>query len=152
MKKFIIITIILLFGISTAKAQNKDNEWDRIKSLKTAFITQELNLTKEVAQKFWPIYNEYEAERRTLYHKEHRKIENIDCITEKEATNFLQELVAIEKKDYELKKDYFTDLKQVLSVQEIVKLHQLEEDFHKKLIREFRARKDKERSNNKNKK
>ncbi|WP_417886812.1 hypothetical protein [Zunongwangia sp.] len=152
MVKKLIFIVVLFLGLFNTNAQNEDNEWERIKSLKTAFITQELNLKNDVAQKFWPVYNEYEEARNELYHKEHKKIQNIGCITQKEATNYLEELVNLEKKDYELKKEYFSDLKQIISVQEIVKLIQLEDDFHRKLIREFRSRKEKEKSDNKNNK
>ncbi|MDN3593846.1 hypothetical protein [Zunongwangia endophytica] len=145
MKKIALI-VLLIFGFLTAQAQD-DNEKERIKSLKTAFITQELNFSNKTAQKFWPIYDKYEDKRRALYRKEHRDIENVDCMAEDKAQDLLNDLIEIEKEDYELKKKYFQDLKTILSAQEIVKLHQLEEDFHRKLIKEYRARKEKERKN-----
>ena len=146
MKK-IVLVLLLILGFSTAQAQD-DKERERIKSLKTAFITQELNLSNKVAQKFWPIYDRYEEQRRELYHREHRDINDVECISENKANDLLKEFVEIEKEDYELKRKYFADLKSILSAQEIIKLHQLEEDFHRKLIREYRARQQKERQKN----
>ena len=146
MKK-IVILLVLILGFSAAHAQD-DKERERIKSLKTAFITQELNLDNKVAQKFWPIYDKYEEQRRELYHREHRDIKDVECISESKANELLKEFVEIEKEDYELKRKYFADLKSILSAQEIIKLHQLEEDFHRKLIREYRARQQKERQRN----
>ncbi|MCL6217316.1 hypothetical protein [Zunongwangia pacifica] len=146
MKK-IVILLVLILGFSTARAQD-DKERERIKSLKTAFITQELKLSNKVAQKFWPIYDKYEEKRRELYRREHREINDVECISESKANDLLLEFVEIEKEDYELKKKYFTDLKTIFSAQEIIKLHKLEEDFHRKLIREYRARQHKERERN----
>ena len=146
MKK-IVLVLLLILGFSTAQAQD-DKERERIKSLKTAFITQELNLSNKVAQKFWPIYDKYEQKRRELYRREHRDINDVECISESKADDLLKEFVEIEKEDYELKKQYFADLKSILSSKDIIKLHQLEEDFHRKLIREYRARQHKEREKN----
>src|SRR5687768_4964201 len=36
---------------------------ERVRALKVAFITQKLNLTSEEAEKFWPIYSEYQDKR-----------------------------------------------------------------------------------------
>lgn len=36
---------------------------DKLKSLRVAFITERLNLSPDEAEKFWPLYNEYQARR-----------------------------------------------------------------------------------------
>ena len=50
----------------TAFAQDNENEQkptgERLQALKIAYITKKLNLTPEEAQRFWPVYNQYEAE------------------------------------------------------------------------------------------
>ena len=46
-------------GLWQMQSQEKDDSHrEKIKELKTAFFTQELNLDKKKAQQFWPIYNE----------------------------------------------------------------------------------------------
>ncbi len=144
------LQLILLFcfglGFLNIYAQNpnKEEHRERIKSLKTAFITQELNLNKEKAQQFWPIYNEYESKVHELRKREHRDLPNLECINETDAEEMLSEFVELEKQDYVLKRELFNDLKEIISAQDIIKLQKLEEEFHKKLIREYRARKEKE--------
>ena len=133
-------------GLWQMQSQEKDDSHrEKIKELKTAFFTQELNLDKEKAQQFWPIYNEYESELHKLRKREHRDIPNLECITEDDAENMLDEYVAIEKQDYILKQKLFNDLKEIMTAQEIIKLHKLEDEFHKKLIKEYRARKEREK-------
>ena len=80
-----------------------------------------------------------------LRKREHRDIPNLECITEDDAENMLDEYVAIEKQDYILKQKLFNDLKEIMTAQEIIKLHKLEDEFHKKLIKEYRARKEREK-------
>ncbi len=63
MKKYLLILIV---GLSTfcIKAQENDpvKRSEKIQALKIAFITQKLDLSTDEAQKFWPVYNKYEAE------------------------------------------------------------------------------------------
>ena len=50
------------------KAQDPGDETraEKIQSLKIAFITQKLQLTTDEAEKFWPVYNQYDNEIRSL--------------------------------------------------------------------------------------
>lgn len=141
--KNVLFILFICTGFCSIQAQehNKDGHREKIKELKTAFLTQELSLNKKGAQEFWPIYNEYEAKQNELRKREHRDLPNLECITEDDANKMLEEYVEIEQKDYLLKKQLFKDLKEIMSAQEIIKLHKLEDEFHKKLIKEYRARK-----------
>lgn len=148
MKKYLLILFILC-GMWQSQAQDhdKDAEKERIKALKTAFITQEMELSNQKAKKFWPIYDRYEAERRELFHREHIDFSNTGCMTEEEAEAQLQEFVEVEKEEYLLKKKLFADLKQIFTAKEIIKLQKLEDEFHMKLIREYREKRQKQNSN-----
>jgi hypothetical protein len=133
-------------GLWQMQSQERDDSHrEKIKELKTAFFTQELNLDKKKAQQFWPIYNEYESNLHDLRKREHRDLPNLECISEGDAKDMLDEYVAIEKQDYLLKQKLFDDLKKIMTSQEIIKLHKLEDEFHKKLIKEYRARKEREK-------
>ncbi|MDT0643275.1 hypothetical protein RM553_10585 [Zunongwangia sp. F363] len=128
---------------------NAQEERERIKALKTAFITQELNMSNKVAQKFWPIYEEYENKRRQLHEEEDTKLLDTECINDEQAEKILDEYLDIERQEYVIKKQLFKDLKEILSTKEIIKLHRLEDEFHRKLIREYRERKKREQENSK---
>jgi hypothetical protein len=64
MKQFLFLITIFLASFSYTKAQpgNKQNRADKIQALKIAFITQKLEFTSDEAQRFWPVYNRYEAD------------------------------------------------------------------------------------------
>ncbi len=141
MKKLILISLLLL-GTMAVKAQDRDEHREKIKALKTAHITEGLNLTAKEAQQFWPIYNQFEEKRRELYRRERADIQNLECMTENEANSKLNEYVEIEKEDFLLKKQYYIDLRQIFSAKKIMQLKQLEEEFNRKLMREYRARRE----------
>ena len=57
---------ILLFAGFSAQAQPGGNREEKIEALYVAYMTRELNLTEEDAQKFWPVHRQYDNEVRTL--------------------------------------------------------------------------------------
>ena len=62
MKKFYLL-LVLMSLTALVKAQdealNTEKKQQGIDALKVAFISRELDLTPDEAQKFWPIYNQY---------------------------------------------------------------------------------------------
>lgn len=140
---------LFVFNLQAQESKDKQQHRERIKAMKVAYITQEFNMDADMAQKFWPVYNQYECAKTDLHKKEHFEIENIENITEAEAEKMLTEYLNIEKDEYSIKKELFDDLKKIMSAKDIIKLHKLESDFNKKLIKEYRARKAAERGKNK---
>ncbi|MEP2238753.1 MAG: hypothetical protein ABJI22_10375, partial [Maribacter sp.] len=57
-----LIIIICLCATSFSFAQKKQ-DWEKINTLKVAFITEKLSLNTKEAQDFWPVYNEYQEKR-----------------------------------------------------------------------------------------
>ena len=137
---------LFVFTLQAQEGKDRQQHRERIKAMKVAYITLELNMDAKLAEKFWPVYNQYECTKTDLHKKEHLEIENIENITEAEAEKMLAEFLDIEKEEYTVKKDLYANLKEIMSAREIVKLHQLESDFNKKLIKEYRARKAAERN------
>ena len=69
MKKMLFLLLLSLpvLGIAQDNTQ-RDN---KLQSLEIAYLTKELNLSPEEAQKFWPVYNKYSAEmKQTIRSKE----------------------------------------------------------------------------------
>ena len=65
MKKIIIfLLIILIYPVSRSSAQNTNLE--KLNNYKIGFFTRRLNLTSEEAEKFWPVYNEYQVQRNLI--------------------------------------------------------------------------------------
>lgn len=70
MKKFLFLTISILFSVVFAKAQTGDPELDYIKKTyskdKKTIVDEYMNLNAQDAGKFWPLYAEYEAKREKI--------------------------------------------------------------------------------------
>ena len=140
MKNIIIVITIFLSALTSLQAQDKNDHREKIKAMKVAFITQELNMSSQTAQKFWPVYNKYEVDKRALHKRENVDWDNIGTISDSKAEEMLKEYLAVEREEYVIKRQLFSDLKKILTAKEIVLLHKLEADFNKKMIQEYRNR------------
>jgi len=140
MKNIIIGFTIFLSVLTSLQAQDKNDHREQIKAMKVAFITQELNMSSQTAQEFWPVYNKYEKDKRALHKRENVDWDNIGTISDSKAEEMLKEYLAVEREEYIIKRQLFSDLKKILSAKEIVMLHKLEADFNKKMIQEYRNR------------
>ncbi len=149
MKKIILILSVFLGLTQYSFAQDSDREeqWERIKALKVAFFTQELKLDDKMAEKFWPIYNQFEKKRYELHKRENIDLDNVECINETEANEILNEFLVVENEEYKNKKQLFKDLKDIMTAKDIIKLYKLEDEFHKKLIKEYRSKSDRKDPN-----
>ncbi|NRD23996.1 hypothetical protein HNV10_12120 [Winogradskyella litoriviva] len=143
-------TILLtLFVTASVFAQRPDRE--KIKALKIAHITEQLDLTKSEAQKFWPVYNANEDAKMKLREQSvnKRNIKNTDELTESEAKSLLLDMEKIEKQKVALQSKLLKDLLEILPAKKIIKLYQAERSFKQKMFEEYKKRHSKNRSNKK---
>ncbi len=120
--------------------QKKDN----IKSMKIAFITSELNLTPDEATKFWPLYNSFEEKQRDLRQdrlKNYLDRVDTDKISEKDAANLVTQMENTEDELHQSRKKFVASLKGVIPAVKILKLRKAEEEFSKKLLKQYRDNK-----------
>jgi len=150
MKKSSIFTLfICLIFMSTSFAQGGKRE--KIKALKTAFITTELSLTQQEAEKFWPIYNAFEDKQFELRHEKmksymKRMDSDLDTMSEKEASSLLSQMESVEEETHQLRKKLVSDLKNVISSHKIIKLKKAEEDFNRNLLKQYRENRSSKRN------
>jgi len=141
MKYLISIAFFLAgFGVLIAQKPVRDKIADKIESHKIAFITEQLNLTPEESQKFWPLYNEYSAKERELRSDFKGRPESV---SEAEANEIIGKFFENEEKKLNLMKNYYQKFKMVLPASKVVKLHFAERKFKEKLLEKMRERQDK---------
>lgn len=147
MKTTKILTLLLLIlSISTFSQDKFKEKREKIKALKVAFITDELNLTSNEAAKFWPIYNAFDDKQSELKYDKMRsykdRLENDEAkkMTNKEASSLLTQMENTDDELYQLRKKYNANLKGVLSPIKIVQLKSAEEKFNRKLLKQYREK------------
>ncbi len=64
--KRIFLYIIFIFTCFTAAAQPGGERAEKIRALYVAYVTQQLTITSDEAQRFWPLHQQYESELRSI--------------------------------------------------------------------------------------
>ena len=144
MKKLILL-LTLAIGFSSY-AQMGEKMQEKIKAQKIAFLTDKLQLTSEEAQKFWPIYNAFEARVEDIKSKVIRPLKKEmrrNDVSDKRAEEILDKVMDAETDMHNAKFDLVKDLKQVISAKKIIRLKVAEDQFNQILLdklKEFRER------------
>ena len=135
MKKIIFILLMIPF-LSISQPRN-----NKMKSLRIAYVTSELNLTPEETTKFLPIFTEFDKNQHELKLKMRSILEkrkSIEELSEIEAQEMLNLSEKIEEEMFNNRKNLIISLKGVLSAKKIIKLRKIELDFNKKLIEKIK--------------
>jgi len=137
-----IIVLVLLMTTTLFYGQRPDR--DKIKSLKIAFFTEQLELSSSEAESFWPVYNQYQRERHSLRKQGHSEIRNkmkeTEGLSEKEANDLLSQYLDYEEEEEELDKNFLIKVSKIISAKKTLKLLKAEEDFKRKLIQQYRKK------------
>src|SRR6185312_13247509 len=112
MKKYLLILFFAIGSFAVSKAQDGENRAEKIQSLKIAFITQKLQLTPDEAQKFWPVYNQYQNDVQNL--QLNRKDGNV---------------IEDEEKLLDIRKKYVSSFEKIIGPQKTNNLFNAERDF-----------------------
>ncbi|MDO6819356.1 hypothetical protein [Zobellia sp. 1_MG-2023] len=148
--KKIMVTMVFLL-VSVQFYAQRTHDYDKIKSLKIAFITERLNMTSQEAQAFWPIYNDYEAKRGALREKEHNQIRNkikeSDKLSEKEANDVIELFLKLEQQEEDIRKDFIKKAAEVITAKKTLLLIRSEEEFKRQLIRKYHERREEKNKN-----
>jgi hypothetical protein len=125
-KLYLILSFVcinaLAFAQDATEQEMPEKKQQDIQALKVAFITKELELTPDEAEKFWPVYNQYDKEMET-------------------ASKPNPNIIEREEKILNVKKKYQGQFTKVLgSQQRMNRLFNAQDKFRKLLIRALQQR------------
>lgn len=124
MKKLLLILTTLMFlGFGPSIAQENDN----IRSARISLFTDRMQLTPTQAQKFWPVYNQYDNERRALG-------KQIRSLKSSGNASSLQKIESLESEKLQLRNKYKNNFLNIISASQLAKMYSAEEEFKKMLV------------------
>lgn len=136
--------LILVFS-KEVSAQEGGKE--RMKAYKTAYITQELDLSSGEAEKFWPVYNKYDKRMFQLkvekVRREKHRIKELggpENLSDSDASKTLFDMLALEQEAAKTKEEMYKELSKVLPPVKLMTLYVAEMNFNKRLLSEYRKR------------
>lgn len=150
LSKIIFTLTLALISIGLANNGNAQDNNDninisKIQAQRVAFFTEQLNLTPAEAEKFWPVYNEYDVKRAKLTSEETRLInifkENKVNMSDKDIDNNIKKIFDTRKSITSLNEEYYQKFRQVLPARKVMKLIITETQFRIWLLGQLRPAK-----------
>ena len=118
-----------------------ETKYEKIEALKIGFITEKLALTSKEAELFWPIYNKFEQDIKTLRRKQRELTKAFKLKakpTEQEADKYINEQLVLKQTEIDAVKKYIPEFKKVLPISKVAKLLSIEQEFKVQLLKKIK--------------
>jgi hypothetical protein len=142
MKKLVLAFVLCLVTVFTY-GQNTGTERENIRKQKVEFFNRNLNLSKAEAEKFWPIYNEYQNRKNKITSEKRALMryymQNADYMSEDEISETLDKYLSFEKKETDLLISFSEKLRTVLPDEKLLKVYVTEVQFKNYLLKQLRT-------------
>ena len=123
----------IVFTIHAQRHGEKDfrQSREKIEAAKIGFLTSKLDLTREQAIEFWPVYNEYSDKRFEIKESmlKNKMRRHSDDDTEVDWEKKLEEISNMRKKEFELEDEYKSKFLKIISAKQVLTLFKAEREF-----------------------
>lgn len=134
MKKILVTTLAVMIGLSLfaqetpeqdiKKARQEENK-ERIKAARVAYLSQRMELTTAESEKFWPVYREYAEKREAIMQRVRQEREG-----GKDDNSMIQLMQKARQEQLDLEKSYTPRFLQVISAEKLIRMNDAERDFN----------------------
>lgn len=138
---FLLLTLLFIAPFAFSQEDKEDEPQTRketIEQLKIAFITKELDLTTDQAEKFWPVYNELSKkineENKTRKKTAENLKDNLETLSEEEIKTKTNSILDSDIEVAKLKKEYNEKIAAIIGYKKATKLLSLEARFKRELL------------------
>ena len=145
MKHYILSLAFLILSLNISIAQHhmhKQEKYQRFKSDKIAYLTDQLELTPEEAQAFWPLFNDMEQKRMALFEDRRTYFQNFQehgsTMKDKELADLSRKIAELHVREGAISKEYNERFLKVLTAYKVLKLHISEKGFRHHLMKKYR--------------
>lgn len=155
MRKLITLVALVALAIPTtihaqddrAEQMEKRRQQDmerhkRMEAQKIAYLTAQMELTPEESKRFWPVYNEYQAEIEKI-EKDRRGKMGLDSfdgerkVSPEELERQMRAKFESERNRVAIDEKYFDRFQEVLPPEKLLKFYQADVQFKRELLREL---------------
>ncbi|MBA7569977.1 hypothetical protein ES708_11722 [subsurface metagenome] len=142
MKQFLLLLVVVLFPVF-AVGQPSKSDRDNIRKQKIEFFNKKLNLTKTEAEKFWPVYNDYQNRKNKIFSEKraliHYYMQNSDYMSSDEISETLEKYISYERQETDLLTAFNEKFRKVLPDERVLKIYVAEIQFKEHLIHQLRT-------------
>jgi hypothetical protein len=141
MKRGLIVLFAVIF-LTTHIIEAQTPAREKLDAYRIAFFTKRLNLTSQEAEKFWPVYNEFQNKKNEIQKERVNLNRNVNQnelnMSEKEMIDAGDKFIAFEVQEANLAQEYHNKFKAILSPAKVIRLYQAENQYRMFLLQELR--------------
>jgi hypothetical protein len=130
--KKLIFLFLLLCSIACEAQDKPAPGMKQVEAAHVAWITRQLQLSPQEAQRFWPVYNNYQRELKALQ-KERREARSQKTSPENNELNF-------DTRVLDLRKRYLGEFNKTLPGNRAARLFRADREFNDQLLQQLRKR------------
>lgn len=142
-RKVIVLIMMSLLSSTWVCAQNPNAE--RLNAFRIAFFTKKLNLSSQEAEKFWPVYNEFQNEKNKLQVEKSSLMrlfnQSETTMSDKQITELGDKYCAIIIQESALAVTFHKKLQEILPPGKVIRVYQAENQYRMQLLNELQERK-----------
>ena len=148
-KGIIIITAVLIFPLMRLQAQNPNLE--KFSTYKIGFFTKKMNLTSQEAEKFWPVYNDYQKQKNLIQRDKIMLIrdfnQNESALNDSQLTEMGDRLIKNISDETSLAVAFHKKIRELLPPAKVLKYYQAENQYKIQLLKELQDNRQQHRGN-----
>ncbi len=137
------IYILLLFLTYTVGMKAQTGEAPDIDTKRVGVYTRVLGLTTDEAKRFWPVFNQYQAEVDKITDEERSlrrsAVRKFNSMTDSEVEKLIDQMMSLKQNHLDVLKKYTNEFKRVIPVKKVVLMQRAEREFKKQLLRDYRS-------------
>jgi len=123
MKQIVIVLFVVIqLSAFNALAQIRHG---KVESIKVAYLSEKLNLDPKTAERFWPVYNQYDDEMHNA----------VNDLKRGNDTRSADQILDREQRTIDIKRKYSAQFLKVISNEQLGRLFQSEKEFNQILLR-----------------
>ncbi len=146
-----IVVIFLLLIIPSVRSLAQNSNLERLNAYKIAFFTRRLNFSSREAERFWPVYNEYQQLRNTLLVERNSILksfnQNENSLNDNQLTALGDRLLATMVRENALAVEFHNKLKEILPPAKVIRFYQVENQYKAQLLNELQGGRQTQRIN-----
>lgn len=142
--KRIMIICLALFSIMAARVTAQNDNIEKLNAYKIAFFTKKLNLTSQEAEKFWPVYNDYQNQKNRLQVEKTSLLRLFNMgeatLSDREVNEMGEKYCAVLVQESALAVNLHKKLQEILPPKKVLKVYQTENQYRIQLLNELQDR------------
>lgn len=144
MRTIVFYILILFIGIPSYAQKETSSRYsqEKLESAKVAFVTKRLDLSPQQAEKFWPLYNQHNEERRKLMRQINELSNAVNAdIDDKQALELINRKFELKKEILDLENAFTKKIVEIISPVQAIKLSDVNRDFARHIYRMQKGKK-----------